>query len=107
MTAPPRKKSGDGFQGTYGKFLETLNAPADKGDGDPAMRRVLQALAASDGKSRMKALLEATGLSPIQLVRTVESMKSQGLLSVATAEGDDVAELTPLGQSVAKLETAK
>jgi len=101
-----RPKQSDTYQGSYGKFLETLKAPTEAGAHSAALD-LLRLLADAGGKMAMKSMLDKAGMPTLQLVKTVEAMKDQDLVSVTTVGEDDVAELTATGETVVKLETSR
>lgn len=95
------------YRGSYGKFLETLREKTGASPEAEAIPRLLRAIADEGGKLGMKALIGRSSLSPLQLVRAVELMRSQELVTIESGAQDDVVQLTPVGQNVARLEAAR
>jgi hypothetical protein len=101
-----KPKRGEPYQGSYGKFLETLKTPTDKGAQSDAMD-LLRLLADAGGRMAMKSLLDKVEMPTLQLVKAVEALQDQDLVTVTTAGDDDMCELTATGKTVVKLESSR
>lgn len=91
------------YQGSYGKFLDTLRQPASEASEQSILSPVLKVLDEGGGEMGMKDLLGRLKVAPILLVKAVELLKTQCLVTVTSTAADDVVLLTDTGRSVAKL----
>ena len=90
-----------GYAGSYGRFLEALRRPSDD---QQEATTILRTLRSRGGAAGMKELLDVTKLAPIQLVKAVEQLQDQHVVSIKPRDDDDFVELTSLGQAASKLE---
>jgi len=73
------------YQGSYGKFLETLEQH-DERDEEALAERVLVILEESGGQMPMKALVDRDYAPVLRLVKMIELLKVRKLIKIDAAQ---------------------
>ena len=103
-----RKSTAGSSRSSYGAFLETLREAIEAEPYHQQLPKdLLLVLEAQQGPMKMRKLAGTINTPIILLVKTIEQLKQQEILTITPTDDDELVELTPTGHRIARLEQSQ